>query len=105
MPNPNKFEGISTQQSDFQSPSGVSKLGVKVYERVQSFKPAELIRGSNASKSAKDDRTFGTETQAGFGVKVMPVCPVVARHTRPDHKADDGHFYYAETPAAVQQTA
>lgn len=99
-PNPNKFEGTSTQQDDYQEPSYVSDMGIKVYERVKSFKPAELIRESGAVKLNKEDREFVTETKSGFIPKQLQKCPVAERGIRPS-KADDGHFYYSED--SVQQ--
>jgi hypothetical protein len=104
-PNPHKFEGSSTQQNDYQEPSKVSKDGTKVYERVKSFKPAELIRDSGVSKMTKEDREFLTETKAGFVPKLLPKCPVAQRGFWPDHKGDDGHFYYEEAVDAVANGA
>ena len=101
-PNPHKFEGVSTQQTDYQEPSNVSNLGIKVYERVKSFKPAELIRDGGATKNSKEDRDFATETKDGFIVKVLEKCPVSVRAKLPEKKADDGHFYYEDVSNSVQ---
>ncbi len=90
-PSQHKFEGITTQRTDFQEPSTRNGDGLKVYQRM-TFKPVQEPRNST------DDRDFLTETKTGFPEKRMAKCPVIERGI-PADAGDDGHHYYQMTAA------